>query len=152
MKDKDVIWITKNGKRIPIKKEKATSEYMNEYMRRKAKRKEYSFERVQANSFKQGDFKYDVQPYKYGDEAFTIKSTWTPKYTNSEGKSIVSQHDYNFIYDEKEKAIYSAYKHNNKLVRNDWGRIKNVSKQDWLEMIHNPSEYLIPWSDGAFLD
>ena len=106
---------------------------------------------VEETSFKQGDEEFTVHTYNYGDDSFSISYKMHGK-RNITNEPYTIDGEYNFIYDEENKEALTGMKKDGKVVPDNWGKMTNVSKDKWLEMIHNPKDALIPWVQGAYLD
>lgn len=144
----DIIFRYKNGRIIPIKvnKDLTTNEYMNKKIR-----KENNDEVVKSQTIKQGNDEYTTQPYKYGDEAFSIKYALhgTRHLTN---EPFTIDGEYNFLYNEAKKEVSTGMRVNGKVVPDNWGVMTGVEKEAWLEMVKNPKQKLLPWVQGSYLD
>ena len=106
---------------------------------------------VEETSFKQGDEEFTVHTYNYGDDSFSISYKMHGK-RNITNEPYTIDGEYNFIYDEENKEVLTGMKKDGKVVPDNWGKMTNVSKDRWLEMIHNPKDALIPWVQGSYLD
>lgn len=112
---------------------------------------EWIQESVKCSTFKQGNEEFFVQPYKYGDDSFNIKyETHGNRHISNEPFTI--EGEYNFIYDENKNEVKTGMVKDGKVVPDNWGKMTNVSKDKWLDMVHNPEQDLIPWVQGAYLD